>query len=81
MMAAAYNRVHKTLAATGLVYGEDYGCVCWYHDEYTFEVKEKYAKLVSKHCEDAIKWAGEFYKIPCPHLGHAAIGRDWYEIH
>lgn len=81
MMSAAYNRVHKTLANAGLVYGEDFGCVIFYHDEYEFEVKEEHAKLVAKHCEDAIKWAGEFYKIPCPHLGHAAIGSNWYDIH
>lgn len=81
MMSAAYNRVHKTLATTGLRYGIDYGCVGWVHDEYTFEVKEKYAKLVAKHCEEAIKWAGEFFKITCPHLGHAAIGKDWFSIH
>lgn len=81
MMAAAYVRVHKTLENTGLVYGEDYGCVCWYHDEYTFEVKEEYADIVAKHAEAAIAWAGAFYKIPCPHLGHAAIGKNWYEIH
>lgn len=81
MMAAAYNRLHKTLANTGLKYGEDYGVVCWLHDEISVEVKEKYAKLVAKHSEEAIKWAGEYYKIPCPHVGHAASGKNWLEVH
>ena len=81
MMQAAYNRCHKTLERAGYVYGEDYGFVCWMHDEYTIECKKEIAKDVAKHAEAAISWAGEYFKIPCPHLGNAAIGRNWYQIH
>lgn len=81
MMQAAYNRCHKTLERAGFVYGEDYGFVCWYHDEYTIECREEIAQIVAKHAEDAIRWAGEYFKIPCPHVGHAAIGKSWYAIH
>lgn len=81
MMQAAYNKCHKMLQARGYVYGDDYGFVCWYHDEYTIECREEIAKDVAYCSEQAIAWAGNFFKIPCPHLGHAAIGKSWYAIH
>ena len=80
-MTASYNRCHKMLEKAGYVYGEDYGFVCWYHDEYTIECKEEIAKEVAAIAKEAIAWAGRFYKIECPHLGDAKIGTDWYEIH
>lgn len=81
MMQAAYNKCHKMLEARGYKYGVDYGFVCWYHDEYTIECRESIAKEVAYCSEQAIAWAGSFFRIPCPHLGHAAIGKNWYEIH
>ena len=81
MMTAAYNRVHKLLDMAGYVYGKDYGVVCWYHDEYTIECRQEIAEHVAKLAEDAIAWAGRFYNIPCPHLGNASIGKNWYDIH
>lgn len=80
-MAAAYNFANSALEKAGLVYGEDYGFVCWYHDEYTIECKPEYAKLVSEISEEAIAKAGRFYKIACPHEGQAKIGHNWYEVH
>lgn len=62
-------------------WGVDYGVVCWYHDEYTVECREEIAEDVKKITEDAIREAGEFFKITCPHQGEGAIGRNWYDIH
>jgi hypothetical protein len=45
------------------------------------ECREEIAKDVAKLAEESITWAGEFYKIPCPHLGNAQIGKNWWEIH
>lgn len=63
------------------VWGVDYGVVCWYHDEYTIECREEIAEDVKRISEDAIRLAGEYYGIKCPHAGEGAIGRNWYAIH
>lgn len=63
------------------VWGVDYGVVCWYHDEYTIECREEIAQDVKRISEDAIRLAGEYYKIKCPHAGEGAIGKNWYAIH
>lgn len=81
MMTAAYNKAHKDLERAGYVYGEDYGFTCWMHDEYTVECKKHIAEHVKRICENAIVWAGEYYKIPCPHVGDGKIGKNWYDIH
>lgn len=81
MMQAAYNRCHKMLERAGYVYGKDYGFVCWMHDEFSIECKEEISKDVARIAEESIAWAGQFFKIECPHIGNAAIGKNWYEIH
>lgn len=81
MMQAAYIRFHQQMERAGYKYGVDYGTVCWYHDEFTVECIEHIAPIVAKFSEESIAWAGNFFKIPCPHLGQAKIGKDWYEIH
>lgn len=63
------------------VWGVDYGVVCWYHDEYTIECRKEIAEDVKRISEDAIRLAGEYYKIACPHAGEGAIGKNWYSIH
>lgn len=80
MMAAAYNKFCKDMSRK-YVWGDDYGIVCWYHDEFTAEVREEIAEDVKLIAEEAIAWAGRYYNIPCPHLGQGKIGRDWYAIH
>jgi len=80
MMAAAYNKFNMVMEKR-YRYGIDYGVTAWYHDEYTCECREEIAKDVARIAEEAIKWAGEFYKIPCPHVGQAKIGTTWYAIH
>lgn len=62
-------------------WGEDYGVVCWYHDEYTVECNPEIVEDVKFIMEDAIREAGEFYGIKCPHKGEGSIGRNWYEVH
>lgn len=80
MMTAAYNKFCKDMAKK-YVHGVDYGVVCWYHDEFTAEVRKDIAEDVKLIAEEAIAWAGRFYKIPCPHVGSGAIGKNWYAIH
>lgn len=80
MMSMAYIKANRDLAVK-YQYGKQYGFVGWYHDEFTIECDADIAEDVKKISEDAIKWAGEYYKIPCPHKGDGKIGKNWYEIH
>lgn len=80
-MSAAYIRVQARLEQLGYKWKEDWGMVCWYHDEYTIECKPEISKIVAREAEDAIRWANDFFKNPCPHIGHAAIGDNWFSIH
>ena len=81
MMQAAFNKAIMDLERKGLRYGSDFGSVCHYHDEFTFETKPEYAELVKEVSENAIVWAGKFYKITCPHKGDGKIGNNWYAVH
>jgi DNA polymerase I-like protein with 3'-5' exonuclease and polymerase domains len=80
MMTRAYNTVWRKLSEK-YKFGEDFGVVCFYHDEIDVECREEIAEDVRKISEDAIVEAGEYYKISCPHRGEGKIGKNWYEIH
>lgn len=80
-MTAAYIRFHQRMEKLGYKYGEDFGTVCWYHDEFTVECKIHLSKIVAHEAEQSIAWANAFFKVPCPHIGHAQIGHNWYSIH
>lgn len=81
MMTAAYNRFHKRMDMLGYTFGKEYGTVCFYHDEFTVECDEDIAHIIKTESENAISWAGNYFKIPCPHLGHGKVGTSWYSIH
>jgi DNA polymerase-1 len=81
MMAMAYIRFHRRMTELGYTFGKEYGTVCWYHDEFTVECDVAIADIVKKESEDSIAWAGNYFKIPCPHLGHGKSGKNWYAIH
>lgn len=80
MMSAAYIRMNAELEKK-YVWGVDYGVVCWYHDEYTVECKPEIAEDVKRISEESIAWAGNYFKIVCPHVGDGKIGKNWYEVH
>lgn len=80
MMTAAYIRCYTELEKRW-PWGDKWGIVCWYHDEYTIECDPDIADAVKKISEDAIVWAGNFFKIKCPHVGDGKIGKSWFEVH
>jgi hypothetical protein len=80
MMTKAYNLLWERLSKKW-VFGEDFGVVCWYHDEYTIECRKEIAQEVKAISEQCIVDAAEFYQISCPHKGDGKIGTNWYEIH
>jgi len=80
MMTKAYNLLWERLSKK-YRYKEDFGVVCWYHDEYTIECRKEIAEDVKKISEQCIVDAAEHFKIACPHVGDGKIGTDWYAIH
>lgn len=81
MMTAAYNLLYNRCKKKGWKWGVDWAYVCWYHDEYTAEVREDIAEEFRLMAEQAIVDAGKHFKIKCPHEGEGQIGSNWYEIH
>lgn len=81
MMSAAYVHFHEQMDRFQFVWGEDYGTVSWYHDEWTVECKPEIAEDVGRIACQAIKWAGLHYNVACPHKGNYKIGKNWAEIH
>ncbi|HKI62862.1 MAG TPA: DNA polymerase [Mariprofundaceae bacterium] len=79
-MAAAYNIWHKWMNERW-PYRKMWGTVIWMHDEWQFECVPEIAEEAAMLACAAIKWAGAYYKIACPHDGDYQIGRNWYETH
>ena len=50
-------------------------------DEFQAEVKEEFAEEFAKLAENAINWAGHFYKINCEQKGESDIGFNWADTH
>lgn len=80
MMTKAYNLLCERLCQK-YVYKDQFGVVCWYHDEYTIECDEDIADDVKRISEGCIRDAAEYYKISCPHVGDGKIGNNWWDIH
>ena len=72
---------YKWLIEAGLKWGDDFGIVCFYHDEINTECKPEYAELVGEITKKAIIHAGVYLNIKTPHDGDIKIGQNWYEVH
>lgn len=80
-MGAAYVKFHYDMDKAGYVQHKDWGMLIWMHDEFQFETRPEIAQHACEIACNAIKWAGEFYKIKCPHDGDYKIGSNWSETH
>ena len=80
-MAVAYVMVHKRAIVKGWKEGVDWSMLIWMHDEFQMESRPEIADELGRLSCDAIKWAGEFLKINCPHDGDYLIGNNWYDTH
>ena len=58
-----------------------YGFCANVHDEWQIETKAEYADLVGSLAVDAIKQAGEFFKLRCPLSGEYHTGKTWKDTH
>jgi len=79
-MSYAYNLMWRRLKAK-YKFGEDFGVVCFYHDEVDIECRVEIAEDVKKITEQCIVDAGIHYKITCPHKGDGKIGDTWFDVH
>lgn len=80
-MGAAYCLVHKLAEKKGWKEDVDWGMLIWMHDEFQMECRPEIAEELGQLAADAIRIAGEFYNIKCPHDGDYMIGNNWYETH
>lgn len=80
-MGVAYVMIHKWAAALGWELGKDWGMLIWMHDEFQMECREEIKEELGQLACDAIKWAGEFLNIGCPHDGDYMVGMNWSETH
>ena len=82
MMSSAYVMMYKKLIAKGYKWGEDFGIVCFYHDEITIECREEIAEEIKPIMEEAISASSDYYNMSvCPQTGTAEIGKDWLAVH
>ena len=51
------------------------------HDEWQIEVPEEDAERVGKMAVEAIKEAGEYFKLRCPLTGEYHVGNSWKDTH
>ena len=80
-MSYALLFTYKWLEEKGLTWGEDYGIVCFYHDEINTECKPEYKEVVGEVVKKAIIHAGVHLGIKTPHDGEIKYGNNWYDIH
>lgn len=83
---AIYMSATYVMAYTDLMkrfkWGEDFGIVCFYHDELTIEIKKEYAEEAASIIENAFTKASNYFAMNhCPQAGEAEIGENWLEVH
>jgi DNA polymerase I-like protein with 3'-5' exonuclease and polymerase domains len=61
--------------------GVDFKQVCFYHDEYTFEVRPEIAEDVKAVLEESINKAGNHFNLSIEQTGEGEIGNSWYDVH
>ncbi len=71
----------KLAAEAGLVNGEDYFQVLHVHDEVQYYCKPEHAEMLAQCFRDAIRLAGEHFKLACPMEADVKIGQTWAETH
>jgi DNA polymerase-1 len=69
------------LREAGLVPGVDYEFVLNIHDEWQIACRPEHADHIADSAKEAIRAAGEHYKLRCPLAGDAKIGKNWAETH
>lgn len=81
LMKQALVILYRALLAMGFVHGREFAFVANVHDEFQIEVREDLAVTVGELARDAIRLAGEHFKLLCPTAGAFGIGVNWADTH
>ena len=80
-MSVAYCMWHKWMEAAYGEFGGKWGTLIWYHDEWEWECEPEIAEDSGRLASKAIREAGVYLKIDCPHEGSFSVGNSWMEVH
>ena len=80
-MSAAYIKFNDDLGRAGYTRGVDYEPYIWMHDEFQVGCRPDISGRVGELAAQSITWAGNYFKIACPHEGEINIGNNWGETH
>jgi hypothetical protein len=78
-LGVAYVMIHKW--ADRDIGKGNWAMLYWGHDEFQMETHLDNAVELGEIARKAIKWAGEWLGMGCPHDGDVLIGKNWYECH
>lgn len=81
VMKLALVLCYRKFLALGWKHGREFAFVANIHDEFQMEVLEALAEKAGQVAAEAIKEAGEFYKLLCPLAGAYQIGDNWADSH
>lgn len=81
VMKRALVILDEDLRSSNYVAGVDFEFVLNVHDEFQIECLPQHAEDIGEKAADAIRKAGEYYKLRCPLAGSYAVGKSWCETH
>ena len=81
MMKQAAVLSHHTMESEGLMLGQDYHQVGYFHDEMQWEVPVPHAEFAGQCMVRGIEAAGTFFRTRCPMTGEFHVGDDWSQTH
>jgi DNA polymerase I-like protein with 3'-5' exonuclease and polymerase domains len=70
-----------TVIKAGLVPGDDFQPVGYFHDELQVLSLPQHSEFIAKSIVDGIRQSGEFFELKCPFTGEYRIGKNWEQTH
>ena len=70
-----------TVTKAGLVPGDDFQPVGYFHDELQVLSLPQHSEFIAKSIVDGIRQSGEFFELKCPFTGEYRIGKNWEQTH
>jgi len=81
LMKVALVLAYRAYLALGWVHGREFAFVANVHDEAQMEVRADLAEQAGRIFADAIRDAGEHFKLKCPTAGAFQVGDSWAASH
>ena len=81
VMKKATVLLYDDLISRGYEFGRDWALVAHIHDEVQIECRKEIADEIGQAACDAIRRAGEFFKLRCPLAGSYDVGETWADTH